>query len=65
MQQFLKTAARSAGAQVVSAQLFRQLLVAVDHAMTSFDFSLGRETFEPFAGTLKIGPFPRSQFALP
>jgi hypothetical protein len=32
MQQFLKSAGRAAGAQIIAAQLFQQLFAAVDDA---------------------------------
>jgi hypothetical protein len=45
MQQFLKPAAGTARAWVVTAELFEKLLVAVHDALAAFDARLGREAF--------------------
>jgi hypothetical protein len=54
-QQHLTASARVAGAGIVSAEFFDQVLVAVDDAITAFDVRLGGETVAAFAGDLKSG----------
>src|ERR1700733_4881377 len=47
MQQCLKSPPRAARTQVIAAELFAQLDVAVDDAPASFDMSLRRERLPP------------------
>jgi hypothetical protein len=53
MQQRLKRASRAARAEVVSAELFQQFLVAMDEALAAFYFGLRREAFPAFADDLE------------
>ena len=47
MQQFLKSAARVAWARIISAQLLKEFLFAVDYASTALDASFRREALPP------------------
>src|SRR5206468_4183367 len=53
MQHVLKAAAGTAGAEVVAAELFGQLFVAVDNALSPFDRRFRWESPPPFAYRLK------------
>jgi hypothetical protein len=55
MQQFLKPAAGTAGARIVSAELLLQLLAAVDHAVTALNAGFGWISFAPFTRDLETG----------
>jgi hypothetical protein len=52
-QQRLKASSRAAWAQIITAQLLDQLLVAVNEALSSFDLGLGWETLATLADELK------------
>jgi hypothetical protein len=49
----LEAFARTAWAEIVSAELFRKFLVAVDDSHSSSDLSFGRESPPPFAHRLE------------
>ena len=53
MQQFLKPAARIAGAWVVATELLEKLFVAVHHAVPALDPGFGREAFPTLAADLE------------
>jgi len=53
MQQRLKAAARVAGAQVIAAQFFHQLLVTVNNARSALHASFGRESLAALTGALE------------
>ena len=59
MQQFLKSAGGTARAQIVAAQLFQQLLAAVDDAQAAegaLDARFRGETLLPFTRCLESRP---------
>jgi hypothetical protein len=53
MQQFLKSATREAGTQVIATELFTELFVAANDARPAFDASLGRVALPPLTGDLE------------
>jgi hypothetical protein len=53
MQQFLKPAARIAGAWVVATELLEKLFVAVHHAVPALDPDFGREALPTLAAGLE------------
>jgi hypothetical protein len=65
MQQFLKAARGTAGAEVVSAQLLRQFLAAMDDAVTALNLSFGREPLAAFAAWLVEKSWCSRQSLLP
>jgi hypothetical protein len=53
MQQFLKSLVGAAGAGVVAAEFFEELLVAVDDADAAFHVRFGREASAALTGALE------------
>jgi hypothetical protein len=61
----LKPATGTAGAGIVSSELFDQFLVAVNDLVASFDLRLRRITSAPFARSLVESAVRRIVFSLP
>jgi hypothetical protein len=62
MQHFLKPARGAAGAEVIAAELFEQLFVAVHDPLAALDARLGRIAFPALAAHFKRSG-PRCVFA--